>query len=150
MAKYKTPEMVWTSQDLNQEWRRFCRQASCILDGPLHDKEDSVKVSYLKMWVGDKGLDVFEGFQFAKPEDAAKLTTVMKKFEAYRAPRKNHIMAALKFSERRQADSGSFDSFVTDLKILVKDCGYQEEERMVRDAIVFRCKHTKVRKSSSI
>ena len=145
MAKYKTPEMVWTSQDLNQEWRRFCRQASCILDGPLHDKEDSVKVSYLKMWVGDKGLDVFEGFQFAKPEDAAKLTIVMKKFEAYCAPRKNHIMAALKFSERRQADSESFDSFVTDLKILVKDCGYQEEERMVRDAIVFRCKHTKVR-----
>ena len=30
-------------------------------------------------------------------------------------------------------------------KILVKDCGYQEEERMVRHAIVFRCKHPKVR-----
>ena len=54
-------------------------------------------------------------------------------------------MAALKFNERRQADSESFDSFVTDLKILVKDCGYQEEERMVRHAIVFRCKYTKVR-----
>ena len=54
-------------------------------------------------------------------------------------------MAALKFNERRQGDSESFDSFVTDLKILVKDCGYQEEERMVRDAIVFRFKHPKVR-----
>ena len=54
-------------------------------------------------------------------------------------------MAALKFNERRQGDNESFDSFVTDLKILVKDCGYQEEERMVRDAIVFRCKHPKVR-----
>ena len=54
-------------------------------------------------------------------------------------------MAALKFNERRQTDGESFDSFVTDLKILVKDCGYQEEERMVRDAIVFRCKHSKVR-----
>lgn len=54
-------------------------------------------------------------------------------------------MAAFKFSERRQADGKSFDSFVTDLKILVKDCGYQEEERMVRGAIVFRCKHSRVR-----
>ena len=80
--------MVWTSPDLNQEWRRFCRQVSCIRDGPLHDKEDSVKVSYLKMWVGDKGLDVFEGFQFAKPEDAAKLKIVVTKFEEYCAPRK--------------------------------------------------------------
>ena len=145
MAKYKNPEMSWTVQDLHQEWRRFSRQAKCILEGPLHDKDDSVKVSYLKLWVGDKGLDVFEGFTFAKPEDAAKLTVVVNKFEEYCAPRKKHVMAALKFSERRQGDNESFESFVTDLKIIVKDCGYQEEERMVRDAIVFRCKHPKVR-----
>ncbi|CAH3183730.1 unnamed protein product [Porites lobata] len=52
---------------------RFCQQASCIFDGPLHDKEDGVKVSYLRLWVGDKGLDLFEGFAFAKPEDDLKL-----------------------------------------------------------------------------
>ena len=50
MAKYKNTEMVWTSGDLSHEWHRFYRQASCILDGPLHDKEENVKVSYLKMW----------------------------------------------------------------------------------------------------
>ena len=47
----------------------------------------------------------------------------------YFAPRKNRIVAAFKFNERRQGKS--FDSFVTDLRILAKDCGYQEEERMV-------------------
>ena len=145
MAKFKPPEISWTAQDLHQDWRRFRRQAECIFDGPLHEKEEHVKVSYLKLWVGDKGLDVFEGFTFAKPEDAAKLKVVLKKFEEYCVPRKNHIMAALKFNERRQGDNESFDLFVTDLKNLVKDCGYQEEERMVRDAIVFRCKHPKVR-----
>ena len=128
MAKHKSPEMVWTSQDLNHEWYRFYRQASCILDGPLHDKTESFKVTYLKMWVGDKGLDIFEGFQFAKPKDAVKLDIVMKKYEEYCVLHKNHIMATLKFNEHQQADSESFDSFVTDLKILVKDCGYQEEE----------------------
>ena len=90
-------------------------------------------------------MNVFEGFSFTQPEDAAKLAVVLKKFEDYCTPRKNHIMAALKFNERRQGDNETFESFVTDLKILVKDCGYQEEERMVRDAIVFRCKHPKVR-----
>ena len=145
MAKFKPPEISWTAQDLHQEWRRFSRQAQRILDGPLHKKEENEHVSYLKLWVGDKGLDVFEGFTFAKPEDAAKLKVVLKRFEEYCAPRKNHIMAALKFNERRQGDNEGFESFVTDLKILVKDCGYQEEERMVRDAIVFRYKHSKVR-----
>ena len=70
MAKFKPPEISWTAQDLHQELRRFNRQAQCIFEGPLHEKEESVKVSYLKLWVGDKGLDVFEGFTFAKPEDA--------------------------------------------------------------------------------
>ena len=56
-------------------------------------------------------------------------------------------MAALKFNGRRQGDNESFDSFVTDLKIPVKDRAYQEEEeeRTVPDAIVFRYKHPKVR-----
>ena len=88
MAKFKPPEISWTAQDLHQEWRRFSRQAQCIFEGPLHEKEESVQVSYLKLWVGDKGLDVFEGFTFAKPEDAAKVKIVLKKFEEYCAPRK--------------------------------------------------------------
>ena len=80
----------------------------------------------------------------SKPEDEAKLKVVLKKFEEYCAPRKKTHNGCFLFNERRQGDSESFDSFVTDLKILVEDCGYQEEERMVRDAIVFRCKHPKV------
>ena len=53
-------------------------------------------------------------------------------------------MAALKFNEGRERDNESFDTFVTDLKILGKDCDYQAGKRMVRDAFVFRCKHPKV------
>lgn len=53
---------------LHQGWRRFSRKAQCIFKVPLHEKEDGVKVSYLKLWVGDKGLDVFEGFTFYKTQ----------------------------------------------------------------------------------
>ena len=90
------------------------------------------------MWSWDKGLDVFEGFTFDEPDDATKLQIVIKKFEEYGAPRKKHIMAALKFNESCQGDNESFETFVADLKILENDCGYKDEERMVRDAIVFR------------
>ena len=68
MEKFKPPEISWTAHDLHQELHRFNRQAQCIFEGPLHEKEESAKVSYLNQWVGDKGLDVFEGFTFAKPE----------------------------------------------------------------------------------
>ena len=89
MAKLKPPQISCTAQDLNQEWRRFNGQVQYIFEGPLHEKEESVKVSYLKLLEGDKALDVFEGFTFAKPEDAAKLNVILKKFEQYCIPRKN-------------------------------------------------------------
>ena len=90
-------------------------------------------------------MDVLESLPFAKSEERAQLGTVMTKLAQYCAPRKNHIMAALQFNERKQGEKEPFDSFVTDLKILVKECGYKEDDRMVRDAIVFRCTHEKVR-----
>ena len=52
----------------------------------------------------------------------------MKKFKEYCMPQKKHVMVALKFSQRRQGENKSFESFVIYLKILVKDCGYQKED----------------------
>lgn len=96
------------------------------------------------MWVGDKGLDVFDIRRPRRCSEGKGGSAEI--WRILRATKKKHIMAALKFSERRQRDHvESLDSFVTDLKILVKDCGYQEEECMVRDTIVSRCKHAKVR-----
>ena len=101
MAKFKPPEIAWTAQDLHQEWRRFNRQAKCIFEGPLHEKEESMKVSYLKLWVGDKGLHVFEGFTFAKPKDVAKLNVVLKKIEEIRTvPQRDNIVEELKRMEQ--------------------------------------------------
>lgn len=44
-----------------------------------------------------------------------------------------------------KADSESFDNFVTELKLLVKDCGYTNADEMIRDRIVFAINSTKVK-----
>ena len=58
---------------------------------------------------------------------------------------KNHIRATVSFNRRKQDAGKKFDNFVTDLRILVKDCGYVEENRMLRDAIVLRSSHAAAR-----
>ena len=58
---------------------------------------------------------------------------------------KNHICATESFNRRKQDAGERFDNFVTDLRILVKDCGYAEENRMLRDAILLRSSHAAVR-----
>ena len=42
-----------------------------------------------------------------------------------------------KFQARVQAEGEPFENFVTDLKLLVNDCSYPEDEKMVHDRIVF-------------
>ena len=69
----------------------------------------------------------------------------MQNLKPYVAPQRNEIRATVTFNNRRQEPTEKFDNFVTDLKILVKACGYQEEDRMIRDAIVLHAREPKVR-----
>lgn len=50
----------------------------------------------------------------------------------------NQIRATVTFIRRKQDPGDNFDNFVTDLRILVKDCGYAEDDRKLRDAIILR------------
>ena len=49
------------------------------------------------------------------------LERVVRKFKAHLEAKKNPIMEAVKFDRRRQSQGETFDSFVTDLKLLESD-----------------------------
>ena len=67
------------------------------------------------------------------------------KFESYCKPKSNNIYSRYQFKSRIQEES--FEHFVTDLKVIFKEYGYQTgvEDEMIRDHIVFGVKSTKVR-----
>ena len=58
-------------------------------------------------------------------------------------PKSNRVFARYKFHQKVQQEGETFEQFLTDLKLLVKDCGYGDE--MVRDRIVIGCHSTKTR-----
>ena len=93
-------------------------------------------------FIGDKSRELYTTFTFAPGRDDDTLAEgdpldgVYRKYGEYMAPKTHQIKAAVNFQCRKQGPKVRFDAFVTDLKILVKDCGYTDEERMVRDAIV--------------
>jgi len=49
----------------------------------------------------------------------------------------NVISAHYKFQEKIQAANKPYEQFVTDLRLLVKDCAYANNEEMLRHCIVF-------------
>ncbi|KAL1276716.1 hypothetical protein QQF64_036339 [Cirrhinus molitorella] len=115
-----------------------------MFKGPLHEKSEEEHCSYLLLWIGERGRDIYNTWTLTEA-NAKLLNTYYDKFEAYVMPKKNHIYARYKFQEKVQTDGESFDNFVTELKLLVKDCGYTNADEMVRDRIVFAINSAKVK-----
>lgn len=136
--------MDWDSTNLPEAWRRFKQHAELMFTGPLREKEEADKCSYLLLWIGEKGRDVYNTWTLTG-DDAKKLKTYYDKYTAYITPKANPIYARYKFHERMQGEHESIEKFVTELKLLVKDCAYQNSDEMVRDRIVFATNSPHVR-----
>ena len=54
-----TPKMDWTSAHISEEWKNFKQHAELIFKGPLADKDEQEKCSYLLLWIGDKGRYIY-------------------------------------------------------------------------------------------
>ena len=81
-------------------------------------------------------------------ESNKSLDNVYRKFKEYVTPKSNVIFARYKFYNRVQGPNEPVDQFVTDVKLLVKDCGYLStiEDEMVRGRLVYGTNSQKVRK----
>lgn len=69
-------------------------------------------------------------------EKLKKYAEVIKAFEEFCKPKQNEVYESFKFYNRNQEIGEPFDNFLLDVKKLVRNCGFSEEERMLRDRIV--------------
>ncbi|KAI2650666.1 Retrovirus-related Pol polyprotein from transposon 17.6 [Labeo rohita] len=74
MYGIQAPRMDWTSANLPEERRRFKQQAELMISGPLREKREPEKCSYLLLWIGEKGLDIYNTWSLSEDE-AKKLQT---------------------------------------------------------------------------
>ena len=73
------------------------------------------------------------------------MATYYSRFERYVKPKANVIFARYKFHGRAQAASEPSEQFVTELRLLVKDCNYRDSDEEIRDRIVFGVHSPQVR-----
>ena len=109
-----------------EAWRRFKQHAELMFSGPLREKGEQDKCSYLLLWVGEKGRDIY---------NAKKLKTYYDMYTSYLTPKSNPIYARYRFHEKMQGEKETFERFITELKLLVRDCGYPNSDELVRGRI---------------
>ena len=120
------------------------RHTALMFSGPLKAKTEEEKVSYLLLWVGDKGRDIRHTWTDISTDDAKKLDTFYEHFKKHVRPTLNPIFARYQFNNEIQG-SEAIDSFVTRLRLKSRDCDYQDSDEMIRDRIVFGTNSPKIR-----
>ena len=80
MCGVSIPAMDWESSNLPEALEKFMRHAKLVFSGPLKSKTEEEKVSYLLLWIGDKGRDIQHTWTLSDDE-AKKLDTFYSKFK---------------------------------------------------------------------
>ena len=93
---------------------------------------------YLLLWVGENSRNVYNAWESTvSADDKKKLETDYTKFEEYVTPKSNPVFARYKFYNKQQDRGESFNHFLPEPKLLVKDCNFVKPDKMMRDHIVF-------------
>ena len=116
-----------------------------MFTGPLKSRGEAEKCSYLLLWAGQKGRDVYNTWSDITEEDKGKLQVYYDRFEQHVSPQSNPVFARYKFHKRVHKPDESIEEFITDLQKLAKDCEFQEENEMIRDGIVISTRAEKIR-----
>ena len=139
-----TPVMNWEASNLPEAWKKFQQHVELVFNGPLEKKSEKAKCTYLLLWIGEKGRDIFNTWSDVSEEERHKLATYYVRFKAHIQPKLNSIFARYKFNMEIQKES-TIEEFVTRLKLLAIDCSFGNDDAMIRDRIVFGTSSSQVR-----
>lgn len=147
MEKFlRLPEPLKLDGNVAENWRVFKQNFDVYATAiELSKKAEPIQVAIFLNACGSDATETFETFDL-DIDSKKKYAEVVKAFEAYCAPKKNEVYEAFKFNSRNQERGETFDSFLLDLKKLVKNCGYQDKDRMIRDRIVMGINDDSLRK----
>jgi hypothetical protein len=136
LAGLPSPRMDWNVADLPQALKKFKATCELYFSGPLKGKSEVEKISYLLIWTGDEGIELVSTWSLTETE-RAKLDTYWTKFEEYVAPKSNFRLARYKFRVLKQEKGESVDCFIKKVRVLIKECKYDNDDEHIVDALIF-------------
>ena len=100
LAGVQVPTFDWSSKDLPSTFRQFRAYATHVFNGPLEAKSDSVKASYLQLWLGPTGIDLIHTFQLSQ-DDEKKPEAILDRLEKHFLPKTNFRLARFNLQKNK-------------------------------------------------
>ena len=146
-AAFTPPCMNWEAQDLPDEFARFKQYCNLVFQGPYNKKPDEEKASFILLWIGRPGIDIYNSCSWNEPGDKDKPNEIWAKFDKHLAPKVNHRLARFQLQQYKQKESESIDDFLTRCRNQATKCKFRDatetDERLI-EQLIFGTKHKRV------
>ena len=129
-----------------EEWKHFCGQVELLLDiGPFSKLEEPQKVATLQNWMSDKGQKIYKDeLTFTDGKDKNKLKDVLDAFEAHFTPLQCRIHSWHNLGALHSHQCKDQSDFMPCLRTLAKDCGFTNEDEVVKFLFLIHNNHKRV------
>ena len=144
---FATPSLNWSSPNLPEAFRSFRQYSTLIFDGPFANKTEKEKVTYLLLWIGSHGRDIYDGWTWNTPEEKFRLQIVLERFQRHIEPQVNSYLARYTFHQCRQAADESVDEFIARCRVIAAKCKFtdlMETNIRLTEQLIVGTKHVEV------
>ena len=121
---------------ITQKWRKWSLTMQLYLDLTIKSKSEVEKCKTFLYLIGEEGRDIFDTLTI-EPDEQNKIEPLFKAFEAYCKPKVHKTYERFKFNKRDQREGEAMDVWITELKMMAKNCEYRDlENELIRDRII--------------
>jgi hypothetical protein len=127
---FTPPTMNWNASDIPDEFNSFKQYCNLVFDGPFLKKTEKEKASYILLWIGQQGVDIYNSFVWENEQDKVKPKAIWEKYGKHLAPVSNYRLARFQLQQVRKEPNENIDDFMTrlDLHLITLNCSVEKSQ----------------------
>ena len=150
-TSFASSQMDWGAPDPITAFAIFKQKCQLVFTSVLKDTNDEEKVSYILLWSGEKGLDIYNSWTFTKEEDKKKKPAIIfERFENKLEAKTSHRIHGYTLQVMQQEQCEPVDDFISRLKNLAAKCEFRDNAEVkdrVLDQLIWGSSNADVQRS---
>ena len=116
---FAAPNLNREFDNLPEAFRSFKQYCCLIFDGPFSKKPEKERVTYLLLWIGRRGRDIYDGWRWDYEDEKYSLNKVWQRFELHIEQKVNPYLAHYNFQQCRQTADATVDDFISRCRVII-------------------------------
>ena len=131
---YKT-KFNWDAIDKLSELDHFKAECEVLFNGPLDESPPNRQAELVVNWLGSEAGLTLRSLNLKYDEPNTIFDALREVFR----PIGNRTMSRFKFKSLKQKQGNTVDAYMVELKVLIKECGYEENMQniLLKDQFIF-------------